>query len=253
MQQTIRIAQAERYEVVIDFRDSPAEVVLLNLFEEGKLRNVMKFKVLPEAVVDPSSVPNQLMSTEPELRLGGQSLQQRFDELRALGTRVLRGERPPEIARFRSFEFNRDGGQFTINGHNFRASMDLVTQCPSATNVDDADPKEGTVEVWTFKNSSGGWFHPIHTHLLHAGFGYLMLDRNGVPITATSQEWGWKETANLGFGNTIRVIMRWPRVPIDPFPPGLEHCFLSRRYAFHCHNTDHEDDDMMAQVRVDRA
>ena len=96
-------------------------------------------------------------------------------------------------------------------------------------------------------------------HLLHAGFGFVVIDRNGVAIGPTDQEFSWKETVNLGRNNeSVRVLMQWPDVPVNPEnrqvapvpgQPGPD--FFQRRYVFHCHNVDHEDHDMMAQLRVE--
>ena len=38
-----------------------------------------------------------------------------------------------------------------------------------------ANPQPGTVEKWIVKNSSGGWFHPVHIHLVD----FRVLRRNG--------------------------------------------------------------------------
>jgi FtsP/CotA-like multicopper oxidase with cupredoxin domain len=112
--------------------------------------------------------------------------------------------------------------------------------------------------VWELENDSGGWFHPVHIHLLHAGFGFVVLDRNGVPITAADADWGWKETVDVGRNNqSVRVLMQWPTVPVNP-NNGLQATgvgnrdfrFFESRYVFHCHVIDHEDHDMMAQVQV---
>ena len=110
------------------------------------------------------------------------------------------------------------------------------------------------------RNDSGGWFHPVHVHLLHAGFGMVLIDRNGVPIKKTDQEWGWKETITDNRNNdSVRALMQWPDVPVNPnnaevsAAPARPFTFFERRYVFHCHNVDHEDRDMMAQLRVDSA
>src|SRR5262249_33505442 len=60
---------------------------------------------------------------------------------------------PGEIVKPRAFEFIRSRGAWTINGKFFDPDRD------------DAQPKLGTAEKWTIKNSSGGWVHPIHVHL----------------------------------------------------------------------------------------
>ena len=162
-------------------------------------------------------------------------------------TMAGRGAPPPAaIDRFRTFRFERSDGGFAINGRFF----DL--------DVDNAVIHPGAHEVWNLQNDSGGWFHPVHLHLLHAGFGFVVIDRNGVPITATDQEFGWKETVNVGRNNeSVRVLMQWPAVPANPAngsapvlsgQPTFD--FFERRYVFHCHNIDHEDHDMMAQFRL---
>ncbi len=244
-QQTIHITPAERYEVVIDFSIYPGgtNVVLQNLLESGNLGSIMQFRVQPGTVTDPSQVPNQLMAAD---------LQASFNNLRSIAAdlraREQRGAPPPaQIAQFRSFRFERSGGGFAINGNFFDV------------NVDNAAPRAGTYEVWNFENDSGGWFHPVHLHLLHAGFGFVVIDRNGVAIGPTDQEFNWKETVNLGRNNeSVRVLMHWPDVPVNPAnrqvapfagQPGFD--FFQRRYVFHCHNVDHEDHDMMAQLRME--
>jgi len=243
-QPSIHIVPAERYEVVIDFSIYPGgtNVVLQNLLESGNLGSVMQFRVQPGTVTDTSQVPNQLMAAD---------LQASFNNLRSIANdlrvREQRGAPPPaQIAQFRSFRFERSGGGFAINGNFFDV------------NVDNAAPRAGTYEVWNFENDSGGWFHPVHLHLLHAGFGFVVIDRNGVAIGPTDQEFNWKETVNLGRNNeSVRVLMQWPDVPVNPAnrqvatvpgQPGFD--FFQRRYVFHCHNVDHEDHDMMAQLRV---
>jgi hypothetical protein len=87
------------------------------------------------------------------------------------GTPARCPARPARIAQFRSFRFERSVGGFAINGNFFDV------------NVDNAAPRAGDYEVWNFENDSGGWFHPVHLHLLHAGFGFVVIDRNGIRRT----------------------------------------------------------------------
>lgn len=128
----------------------------------------------------------------------------------------------------RHFRFHRDNGEWVINGKTFDP------------NRIDAEPRVGDVEVWTFENKSGGWLHPIHLHLLD----FQVLDRNGK--APNPEESGWKETVSLGPNETIRVIMHWPPIPDDG---GIRGRFRTT-YAFHCHNLEHEDHDMMLQFKV---
>jgi len=123
----------------------------------------------------------------------------------------------------RQFLFERKGGQWVINGDTW-------------TNVEDSDfefvlasPRYGDTEIWEFKNSAGGWFHPAHAHLVD----YRILSRNGLP--PLPYEVGPKDTAYLGENETVRVLMK----------------FEGRgKYMIHCHNLIHEDHDMMAQYEV---
>ena len=127
----------------------------------------------------------------------------------------------------RTWRFGKSwDGLYTINGKIYDE------------NRIDAFPREGTTEVWEFSNG-WGWSHPVHLHLVN----FKILDRNGRAPRA--HERGWKETVDLGPGERVRVLIKWPKVPVGPTPGK----FLTR-YAYHCHNLEHEDHDMMAQFQV---
>ncbi len=98
-----------------------------------------------------------------------------------------------------------------------------------------ANPASGDVQVWEITNKSGGWFHPVHIHLVD----FKMLTRNGKPVF--SYEQGPKDVTFVGENETIRAIMRFGTAG-DPTTDG--------RYMIHCHNLPHEDHDMMTQFRV---
>ena len=120
--------------------------------------------------------------------------------------------------RTRDWRFERRGGQWVINKKVFDQ------------NRSDADPGLGDVEIWRFTNNSGGWVHPTHPHLVE----FHILDRNGEaprPI-----ERGPKDTVLLGANEEIRTIMKF------------EH--FSGPYVIHCHNIEHEDNDMMVRFDV---
>ena len=86
------------------------------------------------------------------------------------------------------------------------------------------------VEIWELENPSGGWFHPLHIHLID----FKILDRNGKP--PFPWERGPKDVAYLGENEKVRVLVR--------FGPN------EGRYMVHCHNLVHEDHDMMIQFNV---
>lgn len=94
----------------------------------------------------------------------------------------------------------------------------------------DANPGLGDIEIWNFINNARDWFHPVHVHLVD----FQILDRNRQP--PLPYERGWKDVVYMGEGDNIRVIAR--------FAPH------QGKYMMHCHNTVHEDHDMMTQFQV---
>jgi FtsP/CotA-like multicopper oxidase with cupredoxin domain len=93
-----------------------------------------------------------------------------------------------------------------------------------------AQVRLNTVEEWEIENKSGGWFHPIHLHLVD----FKIISRNGrAPFP---YEAGPKDVVYVGEGEKVKLLMR--------FGPH------QGRYMVHCHNLPHEDHDMMTQFRV---
>ncbi len=93
-----------------------------------------------------------------------------------------------------------------------------------------ANPELGDTEIWDIENKSGGWFHPVHIHLID----FKILNRNGkAPFP---YELGPKDVVYVGEGEKVRLIMK--------FGPHRG------KYMVHCHNLPHEDHDMMHQFSV---
>jgi FtsP/CotA-like multicopper oxidase with cupredoxin domain len=126
----------------------------------------------------------------------------------------------------RTLEFERGGGEWTINDLTWRA----VEQSGFTAAV--ARPRRNTVEVWNLVNRSGGWFHPIHLHLVDFKV-FQRIDGRG---RVQNYEDGPKDVVYLGENETVRLVAR--------FGPH------TGRYMIHCHNTVHEDHDMMSQFWV---
>jgi FtsP/CotA-like multicopper oxidase with cupredoxin domain len=202
---------AERYEVLIDFaRYQPGErVVLRNLSNPNNIDFadtdlVMAFDVTDEPFdhADPTwnTIPDTL-PTDPCMHL-----------------------KPSDAVRTRRFEFTHDGGQWRINGKTWEDVINSGFQfCLARPGFED-------VEIWEFSNPGGGWFHPVHIHLLE----FKILERNGKP--PFDFELGPKDVVYTGEGETVRLIMK--------FAPHVG------RYMIHCHNLVHEDHDMMGQFGV---
>ena len=60
----------------------------------------------------------------------------------------------------RRLRFERKNGEWTINGD----TWDDVEASNFTRTI--AEPQYGDVEIWELENKSGGWFHPIHIHLV---------------------------------------------------------------------------------------
>jgi spore coat protein A, manganese oxidase len=210
---SLPIAPAERYEIVVDFSDQPVGSHVVLRNRQGTGETSYVMRFdVVRKAKDDSRVP-------AVLRTPAQQLDPTHQPTR------------PELAtRTRQFVFKRSGGFWTINGKIFEA--DRL----------DAIPREGTTEIWELVNGGGGWIHPVHLHLLN----FKILARNG--RTPPPHERGhWKETVFLKPNHSARILMKWPKVPIGPNPGE----FL-RTYVFHCHVTEHEDHDMMLQLKVDK-
>jgi spore coat protein A, manganese oxidase len=205
----MRIGNAERYGVVIDFAQYPigTQVVLRNreLDNNEDFENtdvIMRFDVVSNATDSSNNqVPPVLNPNDPAMAL-----------------------QESQAVRSRRMEFERGGGEWTINDQTW---ADVERSGFQRTL---ANPGLNDVEIWTLENGSGGWFHPVHLHLVD----FKILSRNGRP--PFDYERGPKDTAYVGENEEVRVIAR--------FGPHRG------RYMMHCHNTVHEDHAMMHQFEV---
>ncbi|MET3922975.1 multicopper oxidase domain-containing protein [Arthrobacter sp. UYEF20] len=208
-----RHAGSERYEILIDFRryKTGQRIELRNLSNKNNVdydftNKIMAFDVTDEPVdtSDPTwnRIPTTLANSEAMSLKTGESVK----------TRKFRLKR------------NDSTQMWTINDDSWQ---DVIA---SGYKKVIADPEMNSVEIWEIENKSGGWFHPLHIHLVD----FQILSRNGAPPLA--HERGPKDVVYVGEGETVRLLMR--------FTPhkGL--------YMMHCHNLPHEDHDMMAQFRV---
>ncbi|GAB3396471.1 multicopper oxidase family protein [Humibacter soli] len=85
----------------------------------------------------------------------------------------------------------------------------------------------GDVEVWRLIADAD---HPVHLHLV----GFRILTRNGkAPLAHDS---GLKDTVSLRPGEAVELITRFEG--------------WRGRYLFHCHNAEHEDMGMMANLEL---
>jgi FtsP/CotA-like multicopper oxidase with cupredoxin domain len=206
-----RHSSGERYEVLVDFRRyRPGQrVVLRNLSNRNNVDYDHTDVVMAFDVTDaPVSTRDATWDRMPDTLVDSDAMNLTEDM----------------AVRRRHLKLDRTGGLWTINGVTWD---DIV-----ASNFQRvfADPGLGDVEVWELENGSGGWFHPLHIHLVD----FRILDRDGRP--PFDYELGPKDVAYVGENETVRVVMR--------FGPHRG------RYMVHCHNLPHEDHDMMTQFSV---
>jgi bilirubin oxidase len=166
------ISMAERYEVVFDFSTLKGQNVTLRntrgfAADEDFLHTdkVMKFIVDGATVVDNSALPTKFRTIP-------------------YPTDTNKVEH--------SFKFERKNGHWTINGVTWKDVNNRVL----------AKPARGRVEVWELINTSGGWSHPIHVHLVD----FKVLKRSGGRASVMNYEAaGLKDVVWLGPGETVLV------------------------------------------------
>ena len=202
---SVRFAPAERADIVIDFSLFPlgSKLLLENRLEQlegreptGRLLTpgtpLMRFDIDAEPPrPDTSRVPPALRQLPP-INLA-------------------------EVARTRTFKFNRENGVWTVNGKLF----DVFSAA--------ADVKRGTAEIWVLQGG-GEWQHPVHIHLEEG----RILSRNGKP--PPPHERGRKDVFVIGHDEEIKVFLRFRD-------------FVGK-YVLHCHNLTHEDHAMMLRFDV---
>ena len=123
--------------------------------------------------------------------------------------------------------------RWLINGETFR--MDAFP----------IDAQRNSVEVWDLHNAEQSMPHPMHMH----GFQFQVLSRQNSPeqIRTLGVHGSGRIVSDLGWKDTVLV---WPgetvRLAVD-----FSHQFDGdQTYVFHCHNLEHEDSDMMVNMRV---
>lgn len=222
-----RHGMAERYEFIVDFANyRGALLTLKNLLPPNNInydtvKQVMQFRV---ARTDPTTLAgNAVPSGWQELVESPECMTWSESSLLAQGVPV------------RKFQFIRTNGHWTINGETWENVIESeYTHCM-------AEPDRNAVEIWELTNTSGGWFHPVHIHLVD----FQVLSRNGSAANVLPHEKGGKDVVYVGENETVRVAMRFAGPAAGPGWPEPR-----GRYMMHCHNLVHEDHDMMMQFSV---
>lgn len=177
----IRLAPAERADIVIDFKDYPvgSKLFLVNKLEQtsgrgpsGNILNpgtqILRFDVKGDPPVpDVSRVPSTLRELPPLPTP---------DEIKQMPRRV--------------WEFDRSNGSWTVNGKLF----DVLRVA--------AKPRLGSQELWVLRGT-GNWSHPIHIHFEEG----RILSRNGV--APPPHERGRKDVYVIGPNEELRLVMKF--------------------------------------------
>ncbi|MBO0810549.1 MAG: multicopper oxidase family protein [Microlunatus sp.] len=166
----IQIAQAQRFDVIIDFSNYAVgdKITLINKLADGGPAKIMRF-VVARRDRDDSRIPQQLVEYEP---------------LSLAQAKVTR-----------EFTFQRGGSErdgmalWTVNGK------------PFDPNRIDARPQLNSVERWKIRTQNVP--HPIHIHLGR----FQVASRDG--STPGPYDHGWKDTVDGDNGGNIDVLIKF--------------------------------------------
>jgi FtsP/CotA-like multicopper oxidase with cupredoxin domain len=199
----IRLSVAERADVIIDFTNARIgdQIYLVNRLAQDDGRG-------PDDDILPWSESNYYLRFDVDRDAADPSLVP--SSLRPLPSINFN-----EVVRSRTFEFERTNGAWAVNGQFFNP------------NVVAANPQLNTAEIWTLRNSSGGWSHPVHIHFEE--FRILSINGSPPPAHLVSR----KDVVELGENTEVEVFIRFRD--------------FTGRYVMHCHNTLHEDHAMMVR------
>jgi Fibronectin type III domain len=149
-----RHGAAERYEVLINFRKYKlgTKIELRNLSNKNNIDFSNTGKVMQFEVVADSG-PKDTYVIPKTLDLGPQP----FANRGAIEVNNLK----PEMAKARRrMRVERKHGIWTINGETWLDVEESGFQRVLG------NPAPYDVEIWDLVNESGGWFHPVHIHLI---------------------------------------------------------------------------------------
>ncbi|KAG2437396.1 hypothetical protein HXX76_006048 [Chlamydomonas incerta] len=216
---------AERYEVVCDFSGlADQDLYLVNSYDDRRMKAVpffcnshlvMKINVRCNSTGCP---PAEAAAAFPASPAPNRPALDRVLNQTDIG-RALAMVRNKECTR--TFRFGRRHGHWVINGESWHTAR-----------VAASDVGHNTWEVWCLE-TGGGWFHPIHIHLVD----FFVLARNWDEAQVHEYErWIGKDVVQLDPSGHVALLLR----------------FGAHRgeYMFHCHNLMHEDFEMMRSFSV---
>jgi spore coat protein A, manganese oxidase len=204
------IAPGERADLLIDFKDFRGARIIL----KDNTVSIMQFRVSTNSTPDPHAIPPKLRPIR------------RTPESEAVKTRMLTLN-----------EYDSDAGEPILMLLNATYWHQPVTE----------NPVLDTTEIWNLINRTDD-AHPIHLHLVR----FQILDRRkfdvftyatrktlrytGPVVPPEANEMGWKDTVRADPAMVTRIVAKFEGYP--------------GRYVWHCHNLDHEDNEMMRPYDV---
>jgi FtsP/CotA-like multicopper oxidase with cupredoxin domain len=213
---SFRVGVAERYDVIIDFKQIAAQfgtsVVRLenrlqqndgraptnNILGAGRGTYCLEFRIgnqVADGSVDPATAPH--FYNLPSTSLTDPTV-------------------VPRITR--TFTFDQSDGGWVVNDRFMSCNQVRFTV------------QRNSVERWILQNEGGEWQHPIHIHLEE--FQILRRDSR----ISAAVEHSRKDTLALNFDERAELFFRFRDFRGD--------------YPMHCHNTIHEDHAMMLLFQV---
>lgn len=265
----LNVGAAERYDILVDFGAKAAgeRVELINTMPISwagqvngatMIRSVMRFDVGPRRGRY-RHVPQRLRgglsrpAVLPPRHTG-------HDRHRVATLNVTLNPRNPSWLSVLTMNLNNVG----FHTHNFEHAEQGTTECWDLVNAD------ATMQA-----------HAMHLHLVQFRVvGRWDFDKvrylaeNPPPLFGTRwtpnpdryrtspmfapapYEFGWKDTVRCPPNQVTRIVVRWPRADEIGFDPDVVFTGLNgeklQGYVWHCHLTDHEDNEMMQRIRVVR-
>jgi FtsP/CotA-like multicopper oxidase with cupredoxin domain len=216
----LRIGVAERYDIVCDFSNYAGKTIYLWNDKDEMMKGVPYFcyshlisKITVSKVVNPS-MPKFIETLDVPKPLIPLTKVLNQNDINIAKQMITNGEY------HRKMVFGRSNGHWTINGETWDSFKIAAT-----------DIGLNTWELWMFQ-SGGGWFHPVHMHLVD----FYILKRDGHNGVEPYEFMSAKDVFFLGPSDKIWMIVRFGPHKGD--------------YMFHCHNLIHEDNDMMRAMRI---
>ena len=235
---SVRIAVAERVEIIVDFgkiaKAGVQRLYFVNRAEQvngrGPTGNVLTpgTPVLQVNIGNGPKVDLSADPADPKLRRSSNSppnIGMKLRDLPDMDFAALNALAAK--ASTHTWRFERGNGGWMVNGQFFDENR-----------IDNAIP-QGEGQVWIIQNPGGSWRHPVHIHFEE----HRMLTRNGQPVQPATQlnaaiDYSRRDIINLQTSDEVKLFMRFRDMGHTNEP-------AYNRYVMHCHNVVHEDHAMM--------